>query len=553
MSALRGRRVAGSAVLVVTAALVLAACGSSSNSSKSSGAGGKAGGTATVAMIAFPDYLDPALAYTNDAWEVLTQTYPGLLGFQHKLGGEGSKVLPSLATALPQISPDGKTYNFTLRKNLRFSDGKPLKASDFKWSISRILLADSQGVGLGFTNIVGGDELLKTKKGELKGIEINDATGKIAIHLVQPRGPFTYELATPFAGVVPKGTPPKNQTKNPPPGAGRYMLENVKVKRSFSMVKNPNFSPGLRGTNVDIGKIDRFNVRIISSTSNAVTAVQQNKADFMYDNPPADRTAELKAKYSNRFFQYPTTSTFYFFMNSEAPPFDKLQVRQAVNYAIDPDAINRIQGGVLAPTNTILPEGIPGHQKWPNLYPHNLNKAKALVKQAGATGQAVTVWGDPEDPTKPTVEYYADVLNKIGLKAKVKIVPSETYFAAIGDRKLKAQTGWANWSQDYPHPADFIDVLLNPSKVVATGNNNYSYNAADKGYAARIAAVSKKPINAESIKEWAALDREAQKKAYWAVYGTRKQTDFYSEKMDPKCRGGYWPAATSDLAQLCLK
>jgi peptide/nickel transport system substrate-binding protein len=553
----RGRALS-TILLAIGAAVLLAACGSSSGSGSSSSSGnsagaGKVGGTATLAMISYPDYLDPALSYTNDGWEVLTQTYPGLLVFQHKIGPEGAKVVPGLATAMPKISKDGKTYTFFMRKGLKFSNGKPLMASDFKWSISRVLLSDSQGVGLGYTNIVGAPQLLKTKKGTLTGIDVNDATGKIDIHLIQPRGPFTYELAIPFAGVVPKGTPAKNQTKNPPPGAGRYMLSNVKVNQSFTMSKNPNFSPVLKGSAIDTGKIDTFNVRVIRSAANAVTAIQQNKVDYMYDNPPADRTAELKAKYSDRFNQYPTTSTFYFFMNTEAPPFDNLKVRQAVNFAIDPDAINRVQGGVLAPANTILPPGIPGHKDWPNLYPHSLAKAKALVKASGDTGMAVTVWGDPEDPTKPTVEYYADVLNQIGFKATVKIVPAETYFATIGDRKLKVQTGWANWSQDYPHPADFIDVLLNPDRVVSTGNNNYSYNASDKKFASEINAVSKLPIDAASEKQWAAIDREAQEKAYWAVYGTRKQTNFYSTRMDPKCAGGYWPAATSDLAQLCLK
>ena len=84
------------------------------------------------------------------------------------------------------------------------------------------------------------------------------------------------------------------------------------------------------------------------------------------------------------------------------------------------------------------------------------------------------------------MEYYADVLNSIGFNAETKIISAETYFTTIGDRSVKAQTGWANWFQDYPHPADFIDILSEPDKVVATGNNNYSYNAADKELADKI-------------------------------------------------------------------
>jgi peptide/nickel transport system substrate-binding protein len=451
------------------------------------------------------------------------------------------------------VSSDGKTYTATLRDNLTFSDGKPIQASDFKASIERVLETDSQGVGLGYTNIVGAEEFLETKKGGISGIEADDETREITIKLVEPRGPFLYELAIPFAGIVPKDTPAKNQTQNPPPGAGRYVFTDVSPGRSYKMVKNPNFSPGLEGTAVDAGKADGFDFSE-ETASNSVTLISQNKADFGIDNPAPDRIAEIKSQYSDRYRELPSTSTFYFFMNSEVPPFDKLEVRQALNHAIDPDAINRVQGGVISPANETLPKGVPGYKDTPDLYPHDLEKAKALIKQAGVEGDDVTVWGNPENPTKPTVEYLADTLNEIGLDAKVRIISSETYFTTIGDRSQKPQTGWANWFQDYPHPANFIDVLLNPDKVVATGNNNWSYNAADKELARKINAVSQKELSPEVEEEWAAIDREIQEKAYWGIYGTRKQATFMSDRMDfENCAGDNYAPTVHDWAQFCLK
>ena len=83
-------------------------------------------------------------------------------------------------------------------------------------------------------------------------------------------------------------------------------------------------------------------------------------------------------------------------------------------------------------------------------------------------------------------------------------MPATVYFATVGDRSLKAQTGWANWFQDYPHPSNFIDTLLNPRRVVATGNNNYSYNAKDKELADKIDALSAEPeLTDEVEKGWA--------------------------------------------------
>jgi peptide/nickel transport system substrate-binding protein len=537
----------GGAVALLLAG-AFSACGSSSS--------GRSGGNISILQTNFPDYLDPALSYTVDGWEPLAQVYPGLVAFVHASGAAGSKVEPGLAEALPRISADGKTYQLRLRKNLTFSDGTPIKASDFKHSIERVIATDSQGVGLGYTNLVGAGQFGKTKKGGISGIVVNDATGDITMHLVTPRGAFTYELAIPFAGVVPASTPNKNQTQHPPPGAGRYVIKNVQQGRSYQLVKNPHFSPGLQGTAVDVGKVSGINVKIVGNISTQVTQIANNQADFMIDNPTADRAGEVRSKYTGkRYREFPTTSTFYMFMNSEAPPFDKLAVRQAVNWALDFDALNRTQAGFLSRQHGILPPQILGYEPSPNLYPGpNLQKAQQLIAQAGAKGAKVTVWSDDKDPTPQTMAYYTDLLNRIGLKAKLKTISADTYFTTVGDRSLKAQTGFADWFEDYPHPADFIDVLLNPSKVVATGNNDYSYNASNTAYANRINAVAAKPLNAQTEKEWASLDRYAQQQAYWGVYGTRKQATFFSDRMDfQNCKGDDWPLATHDWGRFCLK
>ena len=134
------------------------------------------------------------------------------------------------------------------------------------------------------------------------------------------------------------------------------------------------------------------------------------------------------------------------------------------------NAINRAQGGVLSPAHTTLPPGVPGYDdSQEDLYPFDLEKAKSLIQEAGAEGEEVTVWSNPEPETQRTMEYYADTLNQIGLNAEIRNIPAEEYFVTIGTRKNKPQTGWANWFQDYPHPSDFIDILLNPDNVVDVG------------------------------------------------------------------------------------
>jgi peptide/nickel transport system substrate-binding protein len=545
---------AGIATLVlILSAFVIAACGDDGGGG--GGGEGKTGGTIKIGHTSMPDYLDPALSFTVDGWQAELQAYPGLLTFPHKSGPDGAQPVPGLAEDMPQISEDGKTYRLKLRENLEFSDGTPIRASDFKSSIERVLAQDSQGAPF-YTHIVGGEEFLETKKGGIDGIEANDETGEITINLTEPRGSFTFELAIPFAAVVPGDTPKSNQTKNPPPGAGRYTIRNVRINRGYEMVKNPNFSPSLEGTAVDAGKADAFDVGIYGSEANQVTRITRNDLDFMVDNPPADRVAELKGQYEGtRYREFVTPSTFYFFLNTEAPPFDDLKVRQAVNHAVDPDAINRVQGGVIAEQHTFLPPPVPGYKEVPDLYPHDVNKAKALIREAGAEGDKVTVWGNPESPTKETIEYYADVLNEIGLDAEVRIIAASTYFTTVGDRGTKAQTGWYNWFQDYPHPADFIDILQNPDNVKATGNNNLQYNVKDKELARKINAAAAEPELTDEVQEqWADIDREIQEKAYGAIYGTRKQSTFFSDRMDfENCKGDEYAVGTHDWSQFCLK
>ncbi len=544
------------ALIAMVASFGIVACGDDDEGDGGGGTG-KSGGTIKIAHASFPDFLDPALSYTVDGWGALNLVYPGLVTFPHDPRGyspESGEVVPGLAEDLPKVSNGGKRYEFQLRDNLQFSDGTPVKASDFKHSIERIFLTDSQGVGLGFTNIVGGEDFLESKEGGLEGIVVDDATGKITINLEQPRGPFLFELAIPFAGIVPSDTPAKNQTKNPPPGAGAYKIVDSKPPRSYSLVKNENFSEGLKGTAVDAGHVDRIDATVMTE-SNAVTQIAQGKLDFMVDNPPADRVAEVKSKYPDRYEQFTTNSSFYFFLNSEVPPFNNLKARQAANHALDPEAINRIQGGVLSPAHTTLPPGVPGFQDdQEDLYPHDIEKAKQLVEESGTKGQDVTVWANPESPTKQTMEYWTDVLNEIGYNAKIKIVPGETYFTTIGDRSLKVQTGWANWFQDYPHPANFIDVLVNPNNVVATGNNNYSYNAADKKLGTMIEELNQEPELTPEVQErWGEVDRYIQEQAYWALYGNRQQSTFFSERMDfENCKGQH-SSYTHDWHQFCLK
>jgi peptide/nickel transport system substrate-binding protein len=542
-------------VLVVAVALLAAACGGKKAQSTTAATTGTSGGS--VQQKAFPnfrivydtgtDYLDPGLSYTVQGWAVMWNVYLSLLGYKHVAGPDGATLVPALAQDLPQISSDGLTYKLKLRSGVKYSDGTVVKASDFKSTIKRLFLINSPGVGF-FTNIVGADKFSKSMKGDIPGITADDATGDITITLSKPQGDFQNILATIFAAPVPAGTPAKDQSTTPIPSTGPYMIQSYTPNRSFVVVRNPNFQPT---ANVPAGNPDKMTFKIVADDSAALQQVINGQADYDFHPIPVDRLADVQSKHGSQLKVYTPANTYYFFMNTRTPPFDKLAVRQAVNYGIDRNALVRLYGGLATPTENVLPPTYPQYKKI-SQYTYDVAKAKQLIKQAGATGVAVTVWGSNRDTSKKPVAYLADALNKIGLKATIKIIDASIYWTTIGNQKTKAQIGFADWFQDYPHPLDWFDVLLNGERITATHNNNYS-NFNDPAVNKEIDALKTQPTLTTAVNDrWAALDANVMKNAAWAPYVNRQFTDFFSSTVDTSCYINH-VLYQFDFSRICMK
>jgi peptide/nickel transport system substrate-binding protein len=189
-----------------------------------------------------PDYLDPQEGYTTQAAEPDWITYTPLLTYRHAAGKAGTELIPGLAQDLPKVSKDGRTYTLTLRKGLFFSNGRPVRASDFTATIERAIRLNWGGKSF-FTNYIAGASAFdRGDSNTISGIETDNATGKITIHLTTAYGAFDNVLAFPAAGLVPSGTPAKNLSNDPPPGVGPYMITDVSPNRAFTLVKNPRFA-----------------------------------------------------------------------------------------------------------------------------------------------------------------------------------------------------------------------------------------------------------------------------------------------------------------------
>jgi peptide/nickel transport system substrate-binding protein len=504
----------------------LASCGGASSS-------GKEGGTLQVTYASFPDYLDPQLSYTAEGWTAMYDTYIPLLTYAHAEGKAGSKVIPGLAKSLPKITSGGKTYTLFLRKGLKYSNGTPVKASDFTFAVERVFKANSGGSPF-YTDIVGAEHFAKTKTGGIPGIKTNDKTGEIVIQLVKPRGTFTNELGLMFVAPVPPNTPSEDQSAHPPPATGPYVITKSQPGRGWEYERNPEWLKNNAKLMPELpsGHVDRINVTVIRNPSTQVNDVEQGKYDWMENPPPADRYAGVKSKYEGSQFRVESTiSTYYFWMNTTRPPFNSLKVRQAVNYAVDAEALERIYSGTTAATQQILPPGMPAYKKFV-LYPHNMAKAEQLIKEAKPSVRNITVWTDSESPNNEAAEYYEGVLKKLGFNPKLKIINADNYFTVIGNRTTPGlDTGWSDWYEDYPHPNDFFQPLLSAESILPTNNGNFA-EINDPKLSAKIKRLGEEQLGPKQEAEYAAMDKEFMEQAPWAPYGTRTLATFVSSAID---------------------
>jgi YVTN family beta-propeller protein len=187
--------------------------------------------------------FDPETAWNANAWQLMANVFDGLVGYRRVGGAQGGSLVPDLAATVPSPTDEGRTYTFQLRAGLRFSDGRPLKASDVRASLERTFK-----VGYAFNQvpfyggIVGAgacaDDPAHCDLSD--GIETNDSTGTVVIHLTEADSDFLFKLALPFASIVPADSPGRIDSGTHLFGTGPYKLVRIGPKE-LALARNPNF------------------------------------------------------------------------------------------------------------------------------------------------------------------------------------------------------------------------------------------------------------------------------------------------------------------------
>ena len=415
-------------LLAVFAAGAIAACGGS-NSSSSSGSssspaatgsssgtstgastgtsGGKNGGTVTIASGTAPLSADPGLDFTTQGNELESVVDMPLLTFKRGVeGAGGSQIIPALATGLPTASNGGKTYTFTLRSGLHYSDGTPIKASDVITALERDLKIPWQAASFISGYVKGADAYAKGKAKTISGVKADDSSGKITVNLVAPFAPIVDIFALPGTAPVPPSTPAKNLASKGTIGDGPYMWSSISPDHSYVLVQNPKFDvPGLPK-----GHVAKIVYNVNANVLANAEQVLNNQADVFDpgDTLPPSILQQIKSKATGRYKAVPLNSSWYFWFGVEKPPFNNLYARQAVLAAMDDRALSRLDSGFIAPDCHLIPFGIIGHSSPsscpfhnPN-GPPNMTLAKQLMAKSGMNGQTVTVYGEERAPAAST-------------------------------------------------------------------------------------------------------------------------------------------------------
>jgi peptide/nickel transport system substrate-binding protein len=488
------------------------------------------GGTLQVTSEGNPDFLDSGFAYAPESWQILANTGDGLMAFRRAGGRTGAEVVPDLAAAAPIVSDGGRVYTFTLRRSIRFSPpvNREVEPSDVKATLERLFLIDQPKGAALYANIVGADRLTRTGKGGLSGVVADDTAATLLIRLSRPDPAFLQTLALPFAFVVPRETPPVDQSAKPPVATGPYYVKTYEPNRTIVLERNPNFQQW--SPDIPDGQVDRIDITVGVSPADALAAVAAGQADYTQSRIALSRASTLVAKDRVVVHRNVEAATYYYFMNVNVAPFDDVRVRRAVNYAIDRRHIASLFGGEAVPTEQMLPPSVPGYRRVDPYPGPDLARARRLVDLAGAAGTEVTVWGYNTEPSPAVTKYLAGVLRRLGFRVRERFLDKAVFLDTVDDRRTRAQIGYARWQQDFPDGVDYFDLLLNGRNLTARGNLNYSYMD-DPRINRLIDHARAVPDTAARAAAWAEVERVAMSLAPWAPFANSVRTDVTSTRV----------------------
>ncbi len=453
--------------------------------------------------------LDPAIGYDWDNWPAEKMVFDGLLDYN-----EGTTIVPRLAARMPTVSNGGRTYTFTLRRGVRFQNGREVTADDVSYTINRVLDPKTKSPGQSFfLNIAGAQDVANGKAKTASGIQVVDRY-TIRFTLVQPDVTFLNVMAMNFAYIVPKEVVAKEGANfgHKPVGTGPFLLKQWVPGQKLVFVRNPHYFlhgiPHLNGITFLIGLDPEV----------ALLRLQSGQLDLLGDPIPAADFVRIRddPRYAGQLVRYVEPETSYITLNTQVKPFNDVRVRQAVNMAIDKVRIVRLLAGRGAVANQILPPAMPGYDPSYKGYPYDPAKAKQLLAQAGYPhGFSTQIDVLNVDPQPRIVESFQHDLAAVGINASIVPLSSATLIeqASTPHKAPMVWSGGEAWLQDFPDPSDFYGPILSCDSAVQGGWNwAFFCNKKLDALALKLKGMSNR---AERLAGYRSLYRQVMAQAPW--------------------------------------
>ncbi len=420
-------------------------------------------------LWADPPTLDPALVTDGTSYAIVIELFSGLV----KLTGESDDPIAMDLAESYSVSNDGKTYKFILRDDLRFSDGSPVTASDFKWSWERAAAPDTESpiVDEFLGDIIGVQTIIDGEATTAEGIEvIDDLTLQVTIDAPKPY--FIAKLTYPIAFVVNADnvTSGGDNWTDDLVGTGPFVLKNYSIGERMILSKNSHYWG-------DPAYLDE--VHLLLAGGSAMAMYENDEIDITgIGLADLERVTDPEEELSKDVIEVPPSfRTSYIGFNVEEAPFDDVHFRRALNFAVDKQQVaDAVFSNLVRPATGVIPPGFVGFN--PDLKGLGFDQERAkeeLAKSKYADPETrprivITLPGTGGSPSL-TTEVVADMWRRtLDVDVEIQQVEWATFLQDLHRNRLQAFS--LAWQADYPDPHTFVDVLFRTGSSI--NNTNYS-------------------------------------------------------------------------------
>lgn len=405
--------------------------------------------------------LDPITTTEGETFKVTENIYDTLISF----GDSDTSIQPGLAEEWEK-SDDSLTYTFKLQKGVKFHDGTDFNAEAVKYNFDR--WAGGNEDQFPYYTMFGG---YKGDEGHvIQEIKVLDEH-TIQFTLKRPQATFLVNLAMSCFGIASPAALEKygDSFRKNPVGTGPFKFVEWKENDTITLEKNENY------WQKGYPKLNKVIFRVIPENTSRLNALANGEIDMM-DGLNYAEVAQVEGNDKLQLIERPSMNVGYLGFTTTRKPFDNKLVRQALNHAVDKESIIKaFYADMAVPAVNPMPPSLKGYNEAVEAYPYDLEKAKALLKEAGyEKGFKMDLWAMPVarlymPEGQKVAEIIQESLSKIGVTAEIKTVDWPTYLDKA--RKGEFDAFMLGWTGDNGDADNFLYTLLDKDSI---GGSNYS-------------------------------------------------------------------------------